>query len=273
MLEKNHLEILRKEFEDSVVGVKVQSVSKNKDRALLVLYLQHTDVMNRLEEVDPSWSFIVLNERREAVKDRFGKESFTVYAKGELTVLGVTRENVGEGDDPKAAYSDCLKRCAMSFGVGRSLYDQEMVWVPYDEERDRFKQWTIQEYRQYTKTATVKSKKSDQLPKENQTSSSKQSATQESRSLPTEDQSRSSLQKTCGQKELEELKKHASLTGWTLDETGVRGLLKAYGFDKLSQVPLDLLTDIKAHMTNGGLDRAVSLVSSWQPPHSQAMQS
>ena len=39
-----------------------------------------------------------------------------------LTVLSQTHADVGEGRDPKAAYSDALKRAAVPFGIGRSIY-------------------------------------------------------------------------------------------------------------------------------------------------------
>jgi len=50
-----------------------------------------------------------------------------------LTVLGVTKEDVGEGGTLKAAFSDALKRAAVKFGVGRHLYEMEKVWVDLDE--------------------------------------------------------------------------------------------------------------------------------------------
>jgi hypothetical protein len=102
-----------------------------------VLYLQHTDVQDRLDEVDPGWMTEVLKE------DKVGD---TTYVRLRLTLKGVSRENVGEGGDPKGAYSDALKRCAMLFGVGRYLYDSPTVWVDYNESRDRYRQWSVEDY-------------------------------------------------------------------------------------------------------------------------------
>jgi hypothetical protein len=48
---------------------------------------------------------------------------------GRLTCFGVTREDVGEGDDPKAAFSDAIKRAAVHFGVGRALYALRLPWL------------------------------------------------------------------------------------------------------------------------------------------------
>jgi hypothetical protein len=137
ILTREDLQILKAPFAKESLGVKVQSTSKDRTRALLVLYLQHTDVQDRLEQVDPAWTTEVINEER--VGD-------TVYVRIRMTVKGVSRENVGEGNDPKAAYSDALKRAAMLFGIGRYLYDSPTVWADYNESRDRFRQWSIQDY-------------------------------------------------------------------------------------------------------------------------------
>jgi hypothetical protein len=137
-LTQDDLKKLRSPFPADKLGVKIQSFSKDKTKAMLVLYVQHTDAMDRLEEVDPAWSAEVLQEQ--SVGD-------TVYVRMRLTVKGVSRENVGEGGDPKGAYSDALKRCAMLFGVGRYLYDSETVWTPYDDQRDRFRSWSYDDYK------------------------------------------------------------------------------------------------------------------------------
>lgn len=137
LLTREDLSTLKAPFTKERLGVKVQSFNKERTRAMLVLYLQHTDVQDRLEEVDPAWSFEILGE------ERYGD---TYYAKGRITVKGVSRENVGEGGDPKAAYSDALKRCAMLFGIGRYLYDSDTVWTEYNDSRDRFKSWSVDDY-------------------------------------------------------------------------------------------------------------------------------
>jgi len=131
------IKVLKADFPKDVLGVKVQSFNRERTRAMLVLYLQHTDVQDRLEQVDPAWTSEAVHE--EKVGD-------SVYIRMRMTVKGVSRENVGEGSDPKSAYSDALKRCAMLFGVGRYLYDSQTVWADYDESRDRFKQWDVDDY-------------------------------------------------------------------------------------------------------------------------------
>ena len=52
-----------------------------------------------------------------------------LHVRCRLTAFGVTREDVGEGEDPKAAFSDAIKRAAVHFGVGRALYAVRAPWL------------------------------------------------------------------------------------------------------------------------------------------------
>jgi hypothetical protein len=52
-----------------------------------------------------------------------------LYVRCRLALFGVTREDVGEGQDPKAAFSDAIKRAAVHFGVGRALYAMRLPWL------------------------------------------------------------------------------------------------------------------------------------------------
>jgi hypothetical protein len=63
--------------------------------------------------------------------DRNGelREPPPVYVRCRLTLYGVAREDVGEGQDPKAAFSDAIKRAAVHFGVGRALYAMRLPWL------------------------------------------------------------------------------------------------------------------------------------------------
>lgn len=127
-------EALRAPFPEEVIDVKVQAVSKDGRRGQVVAYVDARAVMNRLDEVvgPEGWhdTYEVLADRE--VPGRNGEERL-VEVKCRLTVLGVTKEDVGEGDTLKAAFSDALKRAAVKFGVGRHLYEMEKVWVDLDE--------------------------------------------------------------------------------------------------------------------------------------------
>lgn len=90
-------------------------------------YVEARDVMSRLDEVvgPGNWHFHC---------ELMHAEPGEAAVKGSLTVLGVTREDVGEhkrsGPNDrievyKAAVSDALKRCAVHFGIARYLYELE----------------------------------------------------------------------------------------------------------------------------------------------------
>jgi hypothetical protein len=128
---------LAKPFPASEIQWKVQSVSRDRKRALVLAYLDARAIMDRLDAVvgPAGWT-----------------DSYEVYpvaetgnqqlarAKGSLTILGVTKEDVGESSmttdqasSVKAAVSDALKRAAVKFGVGRYLYRLDATWVDYDD--------------------------------------------------------------------------------------------------------------------------------------------
>ena len=52
-----------------------------------------------------------------------------IHVRCRLTVFGVTREDVGEGPDPKAAVSDAVKRAAVQFGIARAIYAMRSPWL------------------------------------------------------------------------------------------------------------------------------------------------
>ena len=150
-LDKKILAELAKEFPEDRIHLKPGVMSKDKTKAMWLSYLQHTDTAQRLDDVVGSWSFKPV-ERWETG----GKK----YVWAELTIFGVTRGNVGEGDEWKDAFSDCLKRCAMSFGIGRYLYDQEKVWTDFNEDM-KYKTYFLSDLPQLRKgnsTPTTKNK-------------------------------------------------------------------------------------------------------------------
>jgi len=106
--------------------------SADRSHALMVAHFDARCVQDRLDAICPDlWDY-----RVEAIP---GAPTPTV--KGSLTVLGVTREDIGASDTPdgtlKAASSDALKRCAVHFGIGRYLYDLPKTWAAWDADRNR----------------------------------------------------------------------------------------------------------------------------------------
>jgi len=130
-LNREILETLSKPFDPREVEVKIQAVNRDRTRAQVVAYVDARTVLDRLDEaVGPTgWSdsYDVLTNGT----DNEGRR--LVEVKCTLTVLGVSKEDVGEGDSLKAAFSDALKRAAVKFGVGRYLYRLPKVWADLDE--------------------------------------------------------------------------------------------------------------------------------------------
>ncbi|WP_018465297.1 Rad52/Rad22 family DNA repair protein [Calidithermus timidus] len=124
-------EILAEPFAVGEVQWRVEALSKDKRRAMVVPYIDARSVLERLDEaVGPEgWQ-----DTYEVLVAREG--SFAVRCR--LSVLGVSKEDVGEGESLKAAFSDALKRAAVKFGVGRYLYRLEKQWVDHDPDSGRF---------------------------------------------------------------------------------------------------------------------------------------
>lgn len=131
---------LAEPFPPGEVQWRVEALSRDKKRALVVPYVDARTVLDRLDKVvgPEGWhdAYEVLSDAERLVKDERGERRERLCeVKCRLTVLGVTKEDVGEGDSLKAAFSDALKRAAVKFGVGRYLYRLEKQWVDYDPEK------------------------------------------------------------------------------------------------------------------------------------------
>src|SRR4051812_15460854 len=57
------------------------------------------------------------------------KADDTLYYRCRLAIGDATFEDVGAGEDPKAAYSDAIKRAAVRAGIGESLYAMDSPWL------------------------------------------------------------------------------------------------------------------------------------------------
>ena len=119
------------------VSFKPQSVKNNM--ALAVAFIDARDVAARLDEAVGWWNWWARYEI-------LGPDASVICY---LTVMAgdreVTKTDVGNpsdqpnaGDRLKAAHSDALKRAAVHFGIGRSLYSLPLSWFPYDSGRKQF---------------------------------------------------------------------------------------------------------------------------------------
>ncbi len=109
---------LRRPFAPAAVNFKVQTQTGSKDNpsgGLIVAYIDMRLVVERLNLIVPH----LWHDAYEPLADGKGLVC-------RLTVDGITRVDVGQADSerggPKALYSDALKRAAVKFGVGVSIY-------------------------------------------------------------------------------------------------------------------------------------------------------
>ena len=116
---------LLKEFPAEEIQWKPETFNKEKTKALIVAYIDARAVMDRLDEVIGVGNW---NDEYEVIYA--DKGNFSVKCK--LTIFGVSKEDVGEGDTTKGAFSDALKRAAVKFGIGRHLYSLKQEWIDWE---------------------------------------------------------------------------------------------------------------------------------------------
>lgn len=132
---------LTRPFPVHLVEVKPRSLNQEKTRALALAYVDMRAYQARLDEVvgPDGWSV-----RYRTLGDR------AVICR--LTVLGISREDVGEAD-PEAcpgprsgnvnawtsAVAQSFKRACASFGLGRYLYSLPRLWAEYDPQKKALK--------------------------------------------------------------------------------------------------------------------------------------
>jgi hypothetical protein len=150
------LQTLRAEFPAEKIRIRMHSLNRSRDHALLVPSLKLSDVQERLEQVDPAWHITITGEEPRTMG--------SVIVRVRLTLRGVGRESCGEGSDSLAAYSDAFKRAANLFGVGRSLNDLPAAWVAYDEKHDKGRHWTWEDYQASAEAGKVGSTKPEAEP-------------------------------------------------------------------------------------------------------------
>lgn len=124
--------LLCRPFRQRFVELKPGKVLQGKARALAFAFVDPRQYQSRLDLLAGAegWQveYIPVSER--ALRCR-------------LTILGVTKEDVGEcdaGDTNQATSSamQAFKRACAAFGLGRYLYSLPQLFADYDEERKRF---------------------------------------------------------------------------------------------------------------------------------------
>lgn len=89
-------------------------------------YVSHAVVTDRLNFVVPGWTYTIEKEWEivalEADKNGNPREVRTYWVRGTMTIGDVSRVEYGDGDDPKDAIGNFIRRGAMRFGVGLDLW-------------------------------------------------------------------------------------------------------------------------------------------------------
>lgn len=105
---------LRKPFPKSSIG-------KLPKGGVMLDYVGHAAVTDRLLTVDPEWSWepLALDDVGLPALDKAGN----LWIR--LTICGVTRLGVGDGKSAKEAIGDAIRNAAMRFGVALDLWAKE----------------------------------------------------------------------------------------------------------------------------------------------------
>jgi hypothetical protein len=143
------LERASRPFDPEEIEFSVKATSRDRKRALMVAHLTARSVMDRLDDMVregllESWTttFEVVERGAAKVQTRDGgkeENRYAVVARIHLELPGgktLVKEDVGEGDTLKGAFSDALKRAAVHLGIGRYLYRLGEMWVDLPEGRD-----------------------------------------------------------------------------------------------------------------------------------------
>ena len=133
------LRALAEPFDPRKVSWRVGSVTKKKDKAMPLAYLTSRDIMDRLDEVvgPENWQTKIEQTAQGVFICQMG---IFIPSTGWVWKTDVSGETQIEGE--KGGSSGSIKRAAVSWGIGRYLYDVHVGWTPIDEWK-RFSQATL----------------------------------------------------------------------------------------------------------------------------------
>jgi hypothetical protein len=118
-------------FETSQIEWRVGSTTQDKAKGMALAYINARTVMDRLDAVcgPDGWQAEHYPAGGERLACKIG-----VRLEGEWVWKS---DGAGETDveGEKGAFSSALKRAAVSWGIGRYLYDMESPWVELDNKR------------------------------------------------------------------------------------------------------------------------------------------
>lgn len=113
-MDQKQAQALREPFPKEAIG-------KLPKGGVMLDYVGHAAVTDRLLQVDPEWSWEPLGVTDQGLPalDSFGN----LWIR--LTIAGTTRIGVGDGKSAKEAIGDAIRNAAMRFGVALDLWAKE----------------------------------------------------------------------------------------------------------------------------------------------------
>lgn len=155
---ETHLLKLGAEFPMTAISWRAQNVTKQAPyKALALAYIDARDVMKRLDEVCGITGW----QRRYSHAN--GKTICEIGIKcGHEWIWKADGAGDTDIEAEKGAISDAFKRAAVSWGIGRYLYDVEAVWVPCEvNEQGKFKKfdgepWDFIKHKSVFKNAAIR---------------------------------------------------------------------------------------------------------------------
>jgi hypothetical protein len=121
-------EALRADFDPADIDFRIQSTFERSGgtQATVIAYVDARAIQDRLDRVvgPANWAFDWIPMLQTA--------SAITAAKGTLTICGLAKSDVGDAgttEPTKASVSDALKRAAVMWGIGRSLYALPVMFV------------------------------------------------------------------------------------------------------------------------------------------------
>jgi hypothetical protein len=115
-------ETLRKALREPFPHEQIGKLPRTQKRPELD-FVGHAAVTDRLNRVAPDWHY--------TVDENFMWET-RYWIKGTMTIGEVSRPEYGDGDDPKEAIGNFIRRAAMRFGVAIDLWSREELSGPVE---------------------------------------------------------------------------------------------------------------------------------------------
>ena len=140
---KEKFDYFRRPLEPNEIEWKIQSVTKDKSKTVIVPYIDNRAVMSRLDEAFgvTGWrnEYKLIEGHFSTKKDYNGNDKLVSSERGFVCGISIkcnqewiTKYDIAETSsiEPlKGGASDSMKRCSTQWGLGRELYDYPRIFV------------------------------------------------------------------------------------------------------------------------------------------------